>query len=144
MTVKQLNYDELLQLKCDLWYETDNLPSMTDEDYEICINAGCPDDIPDELVYRLYDGTDFVEDDFWCNIDKKNTNNIGLCTFPHDDKDYCIYFEVPKDWLTNWIKETNEYSNIEYFLENYTWDETWYIYINAIEVNKLLVEEAVA
>ena len=71
MTVRQLNYDELLQLKCDLWYETDNLPSMTEEEYKICINAGCPDDIPNELVYKLYDGINFVEDDFWCNIDRR-------------------------------------------------------------------------
>ena len=26
-------------------------------------------------------------------------NRIGLCTFPDDDKDYCKYFEVDKDWL---------------------------------------------
>ena len=73
--------------------------------------------------------------------------SVGLCTVPDDDKDYCKYFEVPKDWLLNWLKEAsepNEDSSLEYFLDNYTWDETWFIYIDALEVGKVLMEKAEA
>ena len=32
-------------------------------------------------------------------------NRIGLCTFPDDDKDYCKYFEVDKDWLIDILEK---------------------------------------
>lgn len=62
-----------------------------------------------------------------------DTNKIGLCTFPEDDKYFCKYFEVPKDWLIN-ILDTLDSMNerqgvdLERFLDNYIWDETWFIY----------------
>lgn len=65
-----------------------------------------------------------------------NFKNIGLCTFPDDDKDYCKYFEVPKDWLVNLLNKLdsiNERKGVDLsnFLDNYVWDETWLIYLQA-------------
>ena len=65
-----------------------------------------------------------------------NFKNIGLCTFPDDDKDYCKYFEVPKDWLVNFLDKLDSMNerkgaNLQNFLDNYVWDETWFIYLQA-------------
>jgi hypothetical protein len=32
-----------------------------------------PDDIPDEALFEYYDGMMFSEDDFFCNLEKKET-----------------------------------------------------------------------
>lgn len=69
--------------------------------------------------------------------------NIGLCTFPDDDKDYCKYFEVPKGWLLDvWEKWSNDkqYIDLDEFLDNYVWDETWFIY-NLAKDNGVLIME---
>ena len=68
MNVRELDYGELLQLKEELCYGADILPEMTEEQRKICDEAVCTDDIPDELVFELYDGIDFVEEDFWVNL----------------------------------------------------------------------------
>lgn len=68
MNVRELNYGELLQLKEELYYGTDILPEMTEEQKKTCDEAACADDIPDELVFELYDGISFVEEDFWVNV----------------------------------------------------------------------------
>lgn len=74
MNVKELNHDELLELKEILWQWSDAdiclsiLPEMTKEQKEICDKADCSNDIPDELIFELYDGIHFVKEDFWCNI----------------------------------------------------------------------------
>ena len=68
MNVRELDYGELLQLKEDLCYGSDILPEMTEEQKKICNEAICADDIPDELVFELYDGINFVKEDFWVNI----------------------------------------------------------------------------
>jgi hypothetical protein len=64
---------------------------------------------------------------------------IGLNTFPDDDKDYCKYFEVEKDWLIHFLKKNNG-MDIEEFLNDYIWDETWFIYYFAKGCNKLICE----
>ena len=69
MNVSELNYEEMLQLKESLCYGADILPEMTDAQKKICDEAYCADDIPDELVYELYDGISFVPEDFWCNVE---------------------------------------------------------------------------
>lgn len=63
MDVRELNEDQLSQLKFNLFYGDDSveipwdiLDRIEDCDY--------PDMIPDNIVYELYDGIDFVEDDF--------------------------------------------------------------------------------
>ena len=68
MNVCELDYGELLQLKEELCYEADILPEMTEEQQKICNEAFCADDIPDELVFELYNGIEFVKEDFWVNV----------------------------------------------------------------------------
>ena len=72
--------------------------------------------------------------------------NIGLCTFPDDDKDYCKYFEIPKDWLIDILGRLDNMNerkgvNLEEFLDNYVWDETWFIYELAKDKGKLIMEK---
>lgn len=71
--VRELNEDELRELKGKLFWQVycgDNGSGeyMTDEQYAIVDSAKYLDDIPDELIFNVFDGTDFVEEDFWCNI----------------------------------------------------------------------------
>lgn len=71
--------------------------------------------------------------------------NIGLCTFPDDDKDYCKYFEVPESWLIDILERLDNMNerkgvDLENFLDNYVWDETWFIYELAKDKGKLIVE----
>ena len=71
---------------------------------------------------------------------------VGLCTFPDDDKDYCKYFEVPKNWLVDILERLDNMNerkgvNLEEFLDNYVWDETWFIYELAKDKDKLIVEK---
>ena len=68
MNVPELDYEELLELKENLCYGADVLPEMTEEQKRICEEAFCADDIPDELVFALYDGIHFVKEDFWINM----------------------------------------------------------------------------
>lgn len=68
MNVRELNQDELLELKEKLCYGADVLPDMTEEQKRICEEAFCADGIPDELVFALYDGIHFVKEDFWINM----------------------------------------------------------------------------
>lgn len=70
--------------------------------------------------------------------------SVGLCTFPDDDKDYCKYFEVPKGWLLDvWEKWNNnkQYIDLDEFLDNYVWDETWFIYSLAKSNGMLIMEK---
>ena len=71
---------------------------------------------------------------------------IGLCTFPDDDKDYCKYFEVDKDWLIDILERLDSQNerkgvDMENFLDNYCWDETWFIYELAKEKGEIFNEE---
>lgn len=72
--------------------------------------------------------------------------SIGLCTFPDDDRDYCKYFEVPKDWLIDVLERLDNMNerkgvDLEEFLDNYVWDETWFIYNLAKDKGKLIMEK---
>jgi len=67
MHVTELSKDELWELKDALFWGADWVET-TDEQQEEIDNAQDQDDISDELIYALYDGTDFVEEDFWCNV----------------------------------------------------------------------------
>lgn len=71
---------------------------------------------------------------------------IELCTFPDDDKDYCKIFTVRKSWLLGVLESLEEKNNqnpvdLENFLENYCWDETWFIYLYAKFEDMLISEE---
>ena len=69
MTVKELNQEEKLQLKEVLVYGADNLPPITKEQQKIIAEAFSTDDISDELVENIYEGINFVKEDFFCNVD---------------------------------------------------------------------------
>ena len=71
MTVKELNQEEKLQLKEALVYGADNLPQITKEQQEVIDEAFSTDDISDELVENIYEGINFVKEDFFCNIGKE-------------------------------------------------------------------------
>lgn len=71
---------------------------------------------------------------------------VGLCTFPDDDKDYCKYFEVHKRWLMEILESLDNMNErkgveLEEFLDNYIWDETWFIYELAKNNGKLIMEK---
>ena len=68
MHVTELSKDELWQLKDALFWGVDWVET-TDEQQAELDNAQDQDDISDELIYALYDGIDFAEEDFWCNVD---------------------------------------------------------------------------
>lgn len=63
MNVYELNDEQLSQLKWNLYYGDESIEIPLDivdqiESYDY------PDMIPNELVFHLYEGIDFVEDDF--------------------------------------------------------------------------------
>lgn len=71
---------------------------------------------------------------------------IELCTFPDDDKNYCISFEVPKYWLLMLLERLDSLNSREgvdlpRFLDNYVWDETWFIYQQAKLCDMILKKE---
>lgn len=69
MKVTELNSNELYQLKQELYYMEEILPNLTTERLDAIRDADIPDNIPDQIVYEMYEGVDFVEDDFWCNVE---------------------------------------------------------------------------
>ena len=69
MRVTELNSDELYQLKQELYYMEEILPNLTTERLAAIKDTDIPDDIPDQIVYEMYEGVDFVKDDFWCNVE---------------------------------------------------------------------------
>lgn len=71
---------------------------------------------------------------------------VGLCTFPDDDKNYCKYFEVHERWLMEILESLDNMNErkgveLEEFLDNYIWDETWFIYELAKKNSKLIMEK---
>lgn len=63
MDVRELDEEQLSQLKWNLYYGDESIEIPLDivdqiESYDY------PDMIPDELVFQLYEGICFVEDDF--------------------------------------------------------------------------------
>lgn len=66
-----------------------------------------------------------------------------LSTFPEDDKDYSIVFEVPTDWLIDVLERLDERNenvgvNLADFMANYIWDESWFIYELARKEGKVI------
>lgn len=62
------------------------------------------------------------------------SDTVELCTFPDDDKDYCKSFAVPTKWLVEVLHSLGEFNerkgvDLDNFLENYVWDETWFLYL---------------
>lgn len=63
MDVRELGEERLSQLKWNLYYgdESIEVPLEIIDQIE---SYDYPDMIPNELVFQLYEGIDFVEDDF--------------------------------------------------------------------------------
>lgn len=76
MTVRELNREQLNELKNSLFYQfrydkeqqdqlKDNLTER-EQAFLLHINT-CYWEIPDEMVIKVYDGINFTEDDFFCS-----------------------------------------------------------------------------
>lgn len=66
--------------------------------------------------------------------DKLETVELG--TFADNDDQFCRVFTVPKDWLIDILERLDGFNeqygvDLENFLDNYCWDETWFIYKQA-------------
>ena len=68
MTVRELTRAQLDELKNNLYWNLDGeqYGDLTEEEKNLILDASHPSDIPDELVFKNYDGIYFVEDDFFC------------------------------------------------------------------------------
>lgn len=64
MYVRELNEGQISQLKWNLFYVDKFFVEISWDMLNRIENCGYPDMIPDDIVYELYDGIDFVEDDF--------------------------------------------------------------------------------
>lgn len=63
MNVYELNDEQLSQLKWNVYYGDESIEIPLDIVDQI-ESYNYPDMIPDELVFQLYEGICFVEDDF--------------------------------------------------------------------------------
>lgn len=63
MNVRELNDEQLSQLKWNLYYGDESIEIPLDI-FDQIEGYDYPDMIPNELVFQLYEGIDFVEDDF--------------------------------------------------------------------------------
>lgn len=61
MTVKELNRDQIDELKERIVTEELDLTGSTPSYMELI----CSHEIPDKAVYDIFDGVDFTEDDFF-------------------------------------------------------------------------------
>jgi len=70
MNVRELKQDWIDTLKMNIYYN-DNPQELcdvlTDADMKIVGEADWWYDIPNEIVYKVYDGIDFVKEDFECD-----------------------------------------------------------------------------
>lgn len=75
MTVRELNRDQLDELKNDLYYQfryntvvqSQLEDILTEREQSFLLHANTFYwEIPDEMVVKVYDGIEFVEDDFFC------------------------------------------------------------------------------
>lgn len=91
---------------------------------------------------QAYDGTVLCLDDAY---EPMKTGFTVLCTFPEDDKNYCHQFSVETVWLANALDKM-DYCNeqkgvdLENFLQNYCWVETYAIYKMAKAENRIIAE----
>ena len=74
-----------------------------------------------------------------------NEDAVILDTFPDNDDNCCKMFRVSKSWLIALLERLDDMNNregvnFENFLENYVWDETYFIYIKSKEQGMLLEE----
>lgn len=63
MDVRELGEERLSQLKWNLYYGDESIEVPWNV-IDLIEGYDYPDMIPDDIVYELYDGIDFVEEDF--------------------------------------------------------------------------------
>lgn len=71
MTVQELNHDELDELRQAVWFQANEYsdcgfaPELTQEQLSAVDESG---EVSDSLLYEIFEGTNFVKEDFWCNV----------------------------------------------------------------------------
>ena len=115
-----------------------------DVDEEIGINGECFVCI-EEFEDNEYQDREFMrhllcdeEFDWWEIRDKlkNDDDSVTLDTFPDDDRNFSKKFTVPKSWLIDLLEKMDALNerkgvDLDQFLQNYIWDETWFIYLQA-------------
>lgn len=72
MTVKELNRDQIDELKWMYFYSDEYDEKITNGAGLPCLFAG---DIPDAVIFAVYAGIDFVNDDFASSANDQNKNS---------------------------------------------------------------------
>ena len=78
--------------------------------------------------------------------DSESTDDfVTLDTFPEDDRNFSRKFTVPKSWLIDILERLDSFNerkgvDLDRFLQNYIWDETWFIYLQAKQ-DEVIAEE---
>ena len=60
MGVRELSAEQLDELKQDMFWGMD-------DNTELLEKYGCPQEIPNDVVFNTYEGVHFVPDDFCCS-----------------------------------------------------------------------------
>ncbi len=68
MNVTELNNEQILELKNNIFWNRIDYEKINDREEDILDGISCPEDIPDDVVFKKYDGITFTDDDFFCNI----------------------------------------------------------------------------
>jgi hypothetical protein len=67
-TIDECTEEELEQLRWALYYDESDMNDIFDEkDIEILDGCSCPEEIPFEILEKVYGHISFVDEDFWCN-----------------------------------------------------------------------------
>lgn len=78
--------------------------------------------------------------------ESEEDDTVALDTFPNDDRNFSRHFVVPKSWLIDILERLDGFNerkgvDLERFLQNYIWDETWFIYLQAKKDEVIISEE---
>lgn len=125
-----------------------------DVDEEIGINGECFACI-EEFENNEYQDREFMrnllcDEEFgWWEIRdtlEKDDDSVTLDTFPDDDRNFSKKFTVPRSWLIDILERLDGFNerkcvDLERFLQNYIWDETWFIYLQAKKDEVIISEE---
>ena len=70
---------------------------------------------------------------------------VELATYSDSDESHDKVFAVPEDWLLDLLERLDDLSerkgvDLDNFLQNYCYDETWFIYNQAVKEEMLIRE----
>lgn len=111
-----------------------------------CMHCGKKMMLCDECLHTVcQDGE--PHDCDWCSdadgVCHRDTSPVELSTYgtynEENDDQAELFFIVPKNWLWEYVKET-EYKTLNSFLNEYTWDNSEPIYYEAKENNVIIKE----